>query len=482
MLLCTARHELLTKEPTWAEEPGQQRIELSPLSDSDAAQVIENLLGRAGLTARARTKVIAAAEGNPLFVEQLVSMLIDEGFIRLADGRWEATGDVDAIDIPPTIHALLAARLDQLPEDARAVVDPASVVGLVFAQAALEAIVDEDVRNDVPQQLDVLEARQMVRRQSPTVETSDEYRFGHLMIRDAAYAGLLKRTRASLHERFVAWVDEAYRAADRATEVEEITGYHLEQAHRYLSELGPLDEHGVAIGLEASHRLASAGERAFMHGDMPATANLSRRAVAVLPDGHPARPRLLLRHGLALWETGEYEAADAALDDAADAAAALGDSALETTARLERLMTQFYADPSKIEGRVQDRVTEAIVTLGELGDDEGLSRAWLAMAGVRMVDAQWGHAADAIERVIDHAQRAGDLVLAIRAAPNLAMCAEYGPTHVEEAIRICEELIARCRRRPQSRGDLTAGAGPHARHAGRLHRGAGRVPASPRDA
>ena len=176
------------------------------------------------------------------------------------------------------------------------------------------------------------------------------------MIRDATYAGLLKRTRALLHERFVAWADENNRAADRATEFEEILGYHLEQAHRYLSELGPLDEHGVDLGIDASGRLASAGQRAYLRGDMPATANLRRRAAAVLPDDHPARPRLLLQFGVALWETGEYAAADAAIETAVAGAAALGDEALETTARLQSLLITYTADPSKVEGRMEDQV------------------------------------------------------------------------------------------------------------------------------
>lgn len=443
MILCAARQQLLDKQPSWAEGPGASRIVLTGLADADAATLIENLLGKAGLSERARAKVVAAAEGNPLFVEQLVSMLIDSGMLRFVDGRWEPTGDLSGIAIPPTIHALLAARLDQLPDDERAVVDPASVIGLVFVQAALQAIVDDDVRSQVPAHLTTLEQRQLVRRQAPADEEALQYRFAHLMIRDAAYAGLLKRTRAELHERFVAWADEANRAVDRATEFEEILGYHLEQAHRYLSELGPLDQHGIALGIDASGRLASAGRRAFVRGDMPATANLLRRAAALLPASHPSRPRLQFQFGLALWETGEYSAAAAALDGAKAGAAALQDTGLETTARLTLLMKQYYADPSKVEGRVEDRVREAIAIVERVGDEEGLARAWLAMAGLRMVDRQWGQAAKAIEKVIEHARQAEDRVLEMRAAPNLAICAEFGPTPVDEAIRMCEEIIAR---------------------------------------
>ena len=444
MLLCAARPELLEKKPAWGEGPGASRVVLTRLSDADAARVIENLLGQAGLSERARARVIAAAEGNPLFVEQLVSMLIDTGMLRFVDGRWEPTGELSGIAIPPTIHALLAARLDQLADGARAVIEPASVIGLAFAQAALEAIVEGDVRDEVPAHLATLEQRQLVRRQSLAAEAAPEHRFAHQMIRDATYAGLLKRARARLHERFVAWADETNRAADRATEYEEIVGYHLEQAHRYLAELGPLDAHGVALGIDASGRLASAGRRAFERGDMPATANLLRRAAGALPFGHAAQPRLQFDLGLALFETGQYAAAVAALEAAIAGAAARQDAGLETTARLALLMKQYYADPAQIEGSVEDRVRDSLRTLERIGDEEGLARAWLALSGLRMVDNQWGAAAEAIENMIEHARRAGNRVLEIRAAPNLASCAQYGPTPVGEVIRVCDDLIAGC--------------------------------------
>jgi class 3 adenylate cyclase/tetratricopeptide (TPR) repeat protein len=443
LLLCMARSELFERRPSWGQAPGEGTIVLAPLSDEDAARVIENLLGRIGLADSVRDRIVAAAEGNPLFVEQLVSMLQETGALRLAGDRWEPAGDLASLAIPPTIHALLAARLDALPECERAVADPASVIGLVFARLALEALVEDDVRDELTERLGALTARQFVRPMDAAAGEDSEYRFAHLMIRDATYAGLLKRTRARLHERFVAWADEANRATDRAAEFEEILGYHLEQAHRYLAELGPLDEHGVAVGIDASGRLASAGQRALVRGDMPATANLVRRAAALLPEDHAARPRLSFELALALREVGERDAAQAALGSAAEGAARLGDVGLETTARLERLMTQYWADPSKIEGDIEERIRSSIAELERAGDEAGLARAWLTLAGVRVVDARWGVAAEAVELVIEHARRAGDRILEIRAGPNLALCAELGPTPVPEAIRLCEDVIGR---------------------------------------
>jgi class 3 adenylate cyclase/tetratricopeptide (TPR) repeat protein len=443
MLLCAARHELLERRPSWGEDPGATRIVVTRLSDSDATLIIENMLGGAGLSERAKARVIRAAEGNPLFVEQLVSMLIDTGMLRLVDGRWERAGDLADIAIPPTIHALLAARLDQLPEGERAVVEPASVIGLAFAQAALQAIVGDDIRDQVPDCLEALEQRRFVQLQMPASEEAVEHRFVHMMVRDATYAGILKRARAHLHERYVTWADEANRTADRANEFEEILGYHLEQAHRYLSELAPLDAHGVALGIDASGRLESAGRRAYERGDMPATANLLRRAADLLPNGHIDRPQLHLRLGLALWETGDHAAAAASLEAAIAGAAAVQDLALETSARLELLMQKYYADPSKVEGPVEDRIREGMHVLERASNDEGMARAWQAVAGLRVVDSQWGAAAQAIESAIGYARHAGNHVLELRVAPHLALCAQYGPTPVDEAIRICNELIAR---------------------------------------
>ena len=443
LLLCMARNALLEQQPTWGQGPDERTIVLSPLSDADAARVTDNLLGRVALSDAVRNRVVAAAEGNPLFVEQLVSMLKETGMLRLVDDRWEPVGDLSTLAIPPTIHALLAARIDQLPVGERATLDPASVIGLVFPREALQAIVEEDVRAQVPERLDALTTRQLVRPTDPADGENDEHRFTHLMIRDAAYAGLLKRTRARLHERFVAWADEANRATERVTEFEEILGYHLEQAHRYLSELGSHDEHGSAIGIDASGRLASAGQRAFVRGDMPATANLVRRAVDLLPDDHAARPNLLFQLALALTEIGEVRAADTALAAATDSAARLGDLGLETTARLERLMTQYNADPARVEGDIEARILESIADLERVGYEAGLARAWLSMSQVRIVGARYGDVAEAVERVIEHAQKAGDRVLEIRAGPNLAHCAQFGPMPVPEAIQLCEEIIAR---------------------------------------
>ena len=356
MILCTSRRELLEKQPAWADAPNEARIVLGPLSDADAAH-------RSSRTSWGRPRSRERPgeggrrrRGQPAVRRAALSMLIEAGCSdrRMVGGSPARTWPTMAI--PPTIHALLAARLDQLPDEERSVVDPASVIGLVFPQAALESMVEDDVRPEIPAHLERLAAKQLMRLEA---DAAASYRFGHLMIRDAAYAGLLKRTRARLHEAFVAWADVANRASDRETEFEEILGYHMEQAYQYRVALAPLDYEAMAVGLDASRRLGSAGRRAVGRGDMPAAVNLLDRASKLIPAGHGDRPRMLLDLGYARFETGEYGAAEAALEDSIASAAGLGEVGQETSARLELLLQRILVDPGKVEGRVEDQVDAA---------------------------------------------------------------------------------------------------------------------------
>ncbi len=329
LLLCTARRELLEKHVDWAQADGTLRVVLSPLTDADAGLVVEALLGGTGLDDAVRGRIVQAAAGNPLFVEQLLSMLIDEGTLQRQDDRWVQVGDLTRLQVPPTIQALLAARLDLLGPDERGVIEPASVIGQNFALAAVTELVPIAAVADVPSHLESLAGKQLVAANPDADAAEAAYRFHHLLVRDAAYSGLLKRARAELHERFVDWA-EGFNAAHGVDnrEFEEIHGYHLEQAYRYLTELGTVDDHALHLGARASAKLASAGSRATARGDGPAAAGLMRRAAATLPGDDIERGRLLPRLGMALQEIGEFDEAGMVLGDAERIAALHGDEAL----------------------------------------------------------------------------------------------------------------------------------------------------------
>ncbi len=445
LLLCTSRHELLDRDPDWGLADGAVRLVLRPLSDADAGQVVAGLLGGTGLPGAVQQRIVDAAAGNPLFVEQLLSMLIDNGSLRQADGHWEQVRDLAALDVPPTIQALLAARLDLLEAPERGVIEPASVIGQTFAQAAVTELVGSDRSADVPEHLVAIARRELIAANPVTSDEEAAYRFAHILVRDAAYNGLLKRARADFHERFVDWAEELNRRQGRAGhEFEEIHGYHLEQAYRYLSELGTIDEHAKRVGMRASEKLASAGRRAQARGDVPAAVSLLRRAAATRSRLDPGRLSLLPDLGEALMEAGEFDDADNILREAAAAGIETMNESLSAQANLVRLLVQSYSGESDDwSGRVAEEVERALPIFERADDAAGMTQAWRLRAGLNGTAGRYAEAARAQEEVIRHVARTGNRRAETRAAAGLSISLLYGPTPVPEAIRRCDELVQR---------------------------------------
>jgi tetratricopeptide (TPR) repeat protein len=455
LIVCTTRHELVERRPDWSTSPGASRIALERLTEDETNAVAEHLLGIAGLDERIRSRVVVAAEGNPLFVEQLLSMLIDEGLILFENGRWRASADIDRAVVPPTIQALLAARLDYLEHGERAVIEPAAVVGQVFVKDAVSYLVPDHVRDEVGERLGALTDKQLVHPDVSRSLEEEAFRFHHILIRDTAYEGILKRSRASFHERFVEWADSVNR--EGATEYEEINGYHLEQAVRYLSELGPLDEKGQALGADGSRRLASAGHRAFGRGDVPAAVNLLGRAIALLPEDDPARLELLPDYGEALLQVGRFEESGAILDEAMEKATTAALPLVPAHASLVRLLVRLRA------GHIETWRDEAAVTITEAmaafegaGDHAGLAKGWRLLAWSHGTACHFGLTAEAAERALEEARLAGDFRQEAVAATGYAAAAVFGPTPVREAIERCERAVEQVSGDRQSEGVLLA--------------------------
>jgi class 3 adenylate cyclase/tetratricopeptide (TPR) repeat protein len=440
LLVCSARPEFFEIRPDWETLDGSVSLLLEPLSEDQAAVVAANSLGDAGLHEAVQARIIEAAAGNPLFVEQMLSMMIEDGVLVREDGRWAPSADLGEITVPPSIQALLAARLDLLGPSERAVIEAASVAGLVFPEDALREVVSQDVAEQLVDLLGSLSRKHLIHAE-PRVTGSDiRYRFDHVLIRDAAYQGMLKRARATLHERFVGWADRVNKDRDRATEFEEILGYHLEQAHTSLKELGPLDEHGLEVGRRGADRLSSAGRRAFARGDMPAAANLLRRAVMLLPEGEGTRLELLPDLGEALIEVGEFPWAELFLEEASK-----GEAETLVPGLAELLLFRLKAQAGSAERWNERLVEDASRTIAEAdaeGDAGLLATIWRLLAVAHGATGHYERATAAAERAIEQARRASDGRQIRLAAAHYAVAALHGPTPVPDAIRRCEEIAS----------------------------------------
>ncbi len=442
LLLTTARHDLLEEHPEWGERASSTRIVLRPLSDGASAQVIANLVGSADLPPEVVGRIVNAAEGNPLYVEHMLSMLIDSGALQQRDGGWVRSAGYTEIAVPPTIHALLEARLDKLSRDERAAIEPASVIGLEFARPAVEALSHESDPVVVDGRLSSLTHRRFIR---PVAEREADlvYRFHHHLVRETVYNTLLKRARATLHIEFVRWADRVNAERGRGLEFQEILGYHLEQAYHYLAELGPLDEAGRAIGNDAARRLGAAGRRAFVRADMHAAVNLLQRAVQLVPAQDPIRLALLPELGEGLMELGEFSRARAVLEEAETIASQLSDHALGAEARIVGMFVKLYSGEQGNWGADALRVaSEAVPLLEAANAHDALATAWRLVGLVHGVAGRYGQAGDATVRYRNHARRAGNERLTARSAMGLSLNALFGPTCAIDAIAQCETIVA----------------------------------------
>ncbi|MGH3033160.1 MAG: adenylate/guanylate cyclase domain-containing protein, partial [Gaiellaceae bacterium] len=219
LVLVLARPELLELRPSWSRASTRATVvDLEPLGAEESELLIENRLGDLELDEAARARVTEAAEGNPLFVEQLLAMLAEGG------------APADELRVPPTLQSVLAARLELLHPEERMVIERAAVMGRAFWWEAVRELLPPEARARASEHLMALVRKELLDPEREEPGREHGFRFRHILIRDAAYAGIAKETRSELHERFASWLEA------RPGEYEEIIGYHLEQAFRHRAE------------------------------------------------------------------------------------------------------------------------------------------------------------------------------------------------------------------------------------------------------
>ena len=441
LVVCMARAELVEQRPGW----GGGRLDatnlvVGTLGREESSRLVDNLLGSVEIDEEARERILEAGEGHPLFLEELVAMLVEDELLRWQDGRWVASSDLGEVPIPPTIQALIGARLDRLGAEQRVVLEHASVVGQEFTERNL-AIFDPDPAR-LRAVLDTLESKDLisVRRESPT--SGRTFRFRHHLIRDVAYRAMTKAARADAHEAFGDYLETA--AGARISELEEIVGYHFEAAHRYRTELGVPDSGGASLADRSASRLRSAGLRALARNDNPAAVSLLGRALALVREDDPIRCELAWQLGSALLETGELDEAEAVLEEGLRDARRLEHERAEWRIRLEQTDIRFWRTPDATNTQETERVAvEAAEALRRLGDVAGVARAQRLLGDAF---GRRGRAAEAVE-AYDMGQRlareAGDEREAAQRS-NLGIA--HGPVPVDRCIEIAERNLSTARR------------------------------------
>ncbi len=267
LLLCIARPELVDVRPGWGGgKLNATSILLEPLPEADATALADSLLDGLDLAPDARARIIDLADGNPLFLEEIAALVRDTP---------ATTGE---LQVPPTIHAVLQARLDALSERERTVIERGAVEGKIFHRGSVVALAPASVRDQVPAHLLALIRKELVRPERSQFANDDAFRFRHMLIRDTAYESLPKAIRAELHERFAEWLD----GRGDLLEQDEIVGHHLERAATYLREVGAEPDRQRSLARRAAAHLAQAADRAFERGDAAGATSLQSRAAGLL--------------------------------------------------------------------------------------------------------------------------------------------------------------------------------------------------------
>lgn len=419
MFLCLARPEFLDQRPSWPEERDDAEILLlEPLDPYAVDQLVGFYLAKRGVSFDQAQQAIGAAEGNPLFIEQIMATLGDHGQPK----------------IPQSIQALLVARLDRLGPAERDLIRSASVLGRRFRVSDLMRLIPERARETAPSHLESLERRTLIAKAGE----DEAFDFRHALIQLVSYQTLTKESRAKLHVQAAELLEESG-AGD--IEVDEIVGFHFEQAFGYRSELGLDDNESRRLGARAAERLTRAGLRAFARFDVPAAENLLTRAEPLLPRRHSDWWTVVRRLAEADQVMGRHDKAIRAFDRLIREAESGGDESLGHFFRLERAWARIAIGPDPISlETLESEIGHGREVFEALGDDAGLAQVFRLMLHIHYRRGRMAKMEEAGRRDLEHAVKSGHPREVIGGQWLLAMAFEEGPRPVRECIEACEGI------------------------------------------
>jgi DNA-binding SARP family transcriptional activator len=417
LVLCLARHELLEARPgRGGGHVNSSSLLLEALSDRDSETILVGLEATA-VEYAARERILATAEGNPLFLEQFLAAAQD--------------GVVEGI--PDSIHGLLDSRLDRLEPTERAVAEAAAVCGIEFSAESVAELTGADV---LPA-LSTLARRQLVQLAEEQSFAEETWTFRHGLIREAAYEAVPKRRRASLHEAFARRV---IRIADaEETQWDELAGYHLEQSVRWRDELGEESAALEGLRLEAGERLAAAGSRAYNRNDLAACTSLLERAVPLLPPDSAERVTVAIRLGTALGWSGRGALAWRMFEEARAGAERLDDRRLMARVVVAMHHEGLWTGRSPAPRRLLEEVNAAIRTFEATGDDEGLAQAYMLQFHAKDRAAITGYSA--LDHALAAGRRARSSVVEATALGWMCTVLPRGPMATSEALERALEIL-----------------------------------------
>jgi class 3 adenylate cyclase/tetratricopeptide (TPR) repeat protein len=450
LVVATARPELLSRRPGWGGGPPTSAIvSLAPLGEADTARLVAGLLDQTLVPAELQAALLARAGGNPLYAEEYVQMLAERGFLRRVGGSWllDRAGE---LPLPESVQGIIAARLDTLAPQDKALLQDAAVLGTVGWLGALAAVA-EGGPLELEARLHALDRRAFIRREHRSAVAGErQYAFRHVLVRDVAYGQLPRAVRADKHRRAAEWLEAV--SPDRAEDRAELLAHHWQQAFEFARVAG---QDTTMLADRARLALRDAGDRALDLNAFAAAARWYAAALELWPTGDAERPQVLLRLGRArvyAEQTGGdllAEARDGLLttgdrEAAAEAEALLGqltrwqgqgEQSLEHGRRAAALLEGSEPSHAKVfalvnlsgclmqSGRNEEaiRVGRQALTLADALDLRGLlARAYASIGGARAYSGDAGGAAD-FEQALAIAVEANSPFSA-NAYSNLASC------------------------------------------------------------
>src|SRR5215831_740148 len=426
-VVCIGRPELLDQRPAWAAEADRSFcIQLAPLGEDPAVALLDSLSADHRIPPSTRARLIETAGGNPLYLEQLAVSLSEQN-----------SSDIRPA-LPPTIQALLSARLQRLGPGASSVLVRAAIVGKDFGEQEVRELLPVEARAPLSRNLQALVAKGLVQRGPPGRGFWEEYSFRHILIQEAAYSSIPKSLRAELYHRYADWLEAI---PNPFPGYSEILGHHLEQSVRYRNELRPADPESSALSRRAAAHLETAGFAAHDRGDDVAAVNLLDRAAALLPGDDPALGRLYTSLGTALTEAGQFEKAEAALYHAQRITAANGDERQHAHARVETLLLHLTMKPSEAAIDIARALPELHHQFEASQDDRGICNTLQLEAALHWDHSRSAAAEYAWQRAADYARKVNDRRELADIVGWLAAAALWGPTPAPEGIQRCQDYL-----------------------------------------